>query len=288
MTDNAHTPDPELEHQYKIEPWTVDPQTTLAGLSAKSAASAAAYGDTADLAYGDDPRQKLDIARPDNAPAPTLIFIHGGYWQGSCKEDRRFPGPVFNALGAAFISVEYRLAPAVTLDEIVDDVRNAVAWIYKNGADYGLDVDRLYVTGNSAGGHLSAAVLADGWQADYGVPEDVLKGGCPVSGIFDLTPLLKTSQRDNLHLTEENVARVSPIHQLPKPGTPLLLSWGGRESDEFKRQSAIYTEACRAHGIEPEIVDCPDDDHFTIMGAFGDPDSALFKAIARMMKLSAS
>ena len=288
MTDSAHTPDPELEHQYKIEPWTTDPADTLSGLTAKSAASAPAFGDTVDLAYGDDPRQALDIARPDNAPAPTLIFIHGGYWQGSSKEDRRFPGPVFNAYGAAFISVEYRLAPSVTLDEIVDDVRNAVAWIHKKGADYGLDVDRLYVTGNSAGGHLTAAVLADGWQAKYGVPEDVVKGGCAVSGIFDLSPLLKTSQRGNLHLTEENVARVSPINQLPKPGTPLMLSWGGKESDEFKRQSAIYAEACRAHGIEPEIVDCPDDDHFTIMGAFGDPDSALFKAIARLMKLPAN
>ena len=274
-----------MDHQYTIEPWVADPVGSRAALTRKSEAVVDAFGDGIDIAYGDLPRRKLDIAVPDTVPAPALIFIHGGYWQGSSKEDRRFPAPAFQALGAAFVTVEYRLAPAVSVDQIMDDVRTAIAWLHAHGAEHGIDTDRMHVAGNSAGGHLTAAVLADGWQDAYGVPRDVLKGGCAVSGIFDLTPLLKTGQRDNLHLTEDSVAAISPINQLPAAETPLIVSWGGRESDEFKRQSHEYIAACRAKGIAIETVDRPDDDHFTIMGEFGEPSSNLFQAIARQMGL---
>jgi arylformamidase len=282
MTDAQHTPDPAMDHQYTIEPWVADPVGTRAALTRKSEAVADAFA-AIDVAYGDDPRRKLDIARPANQPAPALIFIHGGYWQGSSKEDRRFPAPAFQGLGAAFVPIEYRLAPAVSIDRIIDDVRTAVAWLYGHGADYGIDPERLYAAGNSAGGHLTAMVLAEGWQAGYGVPADVVKGGCAVSGIFDLAPLLKTGQRGSLHLSDATVAAISPINHLPAPGTPLVVSWGGRESDEFKRQSHEYIAACRARGVEVEVVDRPDDDHFTIMGEFGEPSSNLFQAIARQM-----
>lgn len=286
MSDETVPFDPDLEHQYEIEPWTINPAETRADLSRRSQAATSAFGERIDLAYGDDPRHRLDLAAPSNAPAPALIFIHGGYWQGSSKEERRFPAPALQAHGAAFVPIEYRLAPAVTIAEIVDDVRRAIAWLYENADEQGIDRDRLFVTGNSAGGHLTGMALAAGWQKEYGMPEDVVKGGCAVSGLFELSPLLRIKQRETLHLTVETVAKLSPINHLPRSGTPLIVSWGGRESDEFKRQSAAYIDACTAAGVKVSVVDQPDDDHFSIMGAYGDPSSNLFQAIAGQMGLT--
>ena len=124
-----------------------------------------------DVAYGPaGPRQTLDIFTPEADRAPILVFIHGGYWFFNSKDPRRFPARELIPRGIAWVPINYRLAPTVPMGDIVADVRNTVQWLYHHAEDYGCDPDRIYVSGNSAGGHLTAELLSDDWTEQYGLP----------------------------------------------------------------------------------------------------------------------
>jgi arylformamidase len=107
-------------------------------------------------AYGDTPRERLDMFLAADPQAPTLAFIHGGYWQMSDKESYAFFAEGLLPLGINLAVIEYTLAPAARLDRIVAEVRRGVRWLAQHLVDYGADPDRLYVSGHSAGGHLTA------------------------------------------------------------------------------------------------------------------------------------
>ena len=114
--------------------------------------------------------------------------------------------------------VEYRLAPAATVDGIVDDARRAVAWFHAHAAEYGCDPAAIHVAGNSAGGHLTGMLAAEGWQAEWSLPADVIASAAPVSGLFDLAPLRRTFANDWLALDDAGARRNSPIHRPPRAG----------------------------------------------------------------------
>ena len=154
-----------------------------------------------DVSYGAaSPRQTLDIFTPETGKAPVLIFIHGGYWYFNSKDPRRFPAKEFIPRGIAWVPINYRLVPNVTMTEVVADVRNAVKWLYEHCADYGCDPERIYVSGNSAGGHLAAELVSDDWPDRYGLPADGVKGVCAISGLYDLEPLLECEPNEKLQL----------------------------------------------------------------------------------------
>jgi len=270
----------DLETQYDIDATVPDLPEVLGGLQAwsekvKPGMPNARY----DQAYGADPLQTLDIFPAAQPNAPVMFYVHGGYWIGGDKAGRMFPAELFNERGITWISINYRLAPAVTLDEIVDDVRTAFAWVYENAASFGGDKERLYVAGTSAGGHLTGMLLARGWHGRYKVPEDVIKGACAMSGLYDLQPFLYTSQKEYLRLDPAAVARNSPIEHLPDAGCPLVVSWGGRETDEFIRQSVAYAEAWGQTGAPLVTVPMPEQNHFSLMGEMGRVDSPLAQAM---------
>lgn len=237
-----------------------------------------------DLPYGSlGPRQTLDIFPAKNALSPALIFIHGGFWFFNSKDSRRFPAELFVENGITWIPINYRLAPHVNMDEIVDDVRNAVAWVHKHASEYNYDPEQIFVSGNSAGGHLTAALLSDDWPLQYGLPENVIKGACAVSGIFDLEPLLPSEPNEKLNLDKEAAYRNSPIHQISNHKTPLIVSCGANESDEFKRQSAEYSHALSDAGWSVSHFELEGHNHFSIIGEFANPDSQLVKELLVMI-----
>ena len=113
-----------------------------------------------DLAYGESPRERLDLFLAANPKAPTLAYIHGGYWQMNDKETYAFFAEGLLPLGINLAVVEYTLAPAARLDRIVAEVKRAMQWLGAHLGDYGADPARLYASGHSAGGHLTAAVMS--------------------------------------------------------------------------------------------------------------------------------
>lgn len=273
--------DPVLDSAYDIEASVPDLPAIQARYAEASAALTGLDSAALDLAYGPDPRHRLDILAPPGAARAAILYFHGGYWKGGAKEGRRFPAPAWNARGVAWVPVEYRLAPAATVDEIVDDARRAVAWFHAHAARYGCDPSAIHVAGNSAGGHLAGMLAAGGWQAERGLPDDIVASAAPVSGLFDLSPLRRTFANDWLRLDEATAQRNSPIHRPPRAGMPVVVAWGGEEPAAFRGQSEAYAAACRKAGAEMTAIECAGADHFSIMGAWADPASPLFAALAR-------
>ena len=269
----------ELERQYDVTIGAGDVDAIQQGYRAASDAVAETGHGRLDLAYGPDPLQRLDLFPADGGKAPVMVYIHGGYWVGGDKIGRRFPAPVYNDAGIAWAAINYRLAPRCSMDEIVADVRGALAWLHRNAADHGIDPDSIHVAGSSAGGHLTGMALAPGWHAEYGVPEDLVKGACPMSGLFDLAPMRITSHRESLAMDRETAARNSPLLLPPAAPLPVVVAWGARESAEFRRQSEDYAAALEAAGCDVVPIAAEGHDHFSIMGDMARPDTPLGSAM---------
>ena len=169
------------------------------------------------------------------------------------------------------------------MDKIVADARSAVGWIYKNALAIGADRDRIFVSGGSAGGHLTGMILAEGWHDSFGVPTDVVKGAVAASGLYDLTPFLHTSQKEFLKLDPETANRNSPIYHLPANGPPLVVAWGGKETSEFERQSQFFAAAYADTGASVKQLYLEEEDHFTLMGQMSSRESALTHAKLDLM-----
>ena len=241
-----------------------------------------------DLRYGMGVAERLDLYLPASTrrPAPLLVFIHGGYWRALRKEDSAMMAKVFTDAGVAVATVEYPLLPEATLPETVREVRSAVAWLHRHGAAYGIDPDRLYASGSSAGGHLVGMLLAPGWQASFGLPEAAIQGGVGLSGLYDIQPLCDTHINDWLRLTPEQAHRLSPLYHLPDTPTPLVLAVGGLETEGFHNQTAAMDAAWRAKSYPVVRVEAPHCNHFNLVGELALPDSPLTQATLAMIRQS--
>ncbi len=211
----------------------------VGGWSARSDALRKTREAKADLRYGSGPRQRLDFFPCGQTGAPTLAYIHGGYWQMNDKEPYAFLGEGVLDAGFNLALVEYMLAPAARLDEIVAEVRAAVAWVIDHAKQFGGDPGRVFVTGHSAGGHLTAMAMDDGRVA----------GGIAISGIYDLEPIRLNYLNEKLRLDEAEAARNSPILHLPSGASPLVVTVGLGELPELIRQSEEYARTWQQHGL---------------------------------------
>lgn len=245
---------------------------------AASAAARQRLGTKLDVPYGPGERLKLDIFKAAGDKPPVLAFIHGGYWRARSKEDFSFVVSEYVQAGITTVMVGYPLCPTVTLDQLTECVRNAIGWIYKNAPSFGGDPARIHVAGHSAGGHLTAMMLSTDWRA-RGLPADVVKGGCAISGIYDLEPIRLCYLNADIRLTPEMAARQSPLEQIPASSGPLILTVGGKETNEFLRQQEVYADAWHGAGLPLDIVPMPDDQHFSIVDGFANPANPLFRAL---------
>jgi arylformamidase len=231
-----------------------------------------------DIAYGPGERERLDFF-PAKPGAPLHVFIHGGYWRALDKANFSYPAAAFASIGIAYAAINYPLAPRASIDDIVASIRRAVAWLSANAADLGVDPAGISISGHSAGGHLTAMALADPT-----LPRGAARGAVSISGLYDLEPIRFSYLNGELGLDAAAARRNSPIHAAPSVRCPILLAVGGRESPEFHRQQASFAEAWRGRCASMETVILEGDDHFSIVGHLGKPDSALFCAIARLAR----
>ena len=229
-----------------------------------------------DVAFGEHPLESLDIFPAETSGAPIYVFIHGGYWYSLDKNDFSYVAEGMVAHGVTTIVNNYVLAPLGDMDEIVRQNRAALAWIWRNATDFGADPHRIYVTGHSAGGHLAAMLLATDWpNFEAGLPRNLVKGACSISGLFELEPIRLSYLNEKLGMDREMAERNSPA-LLEYPITaPLLMVVGKDESDEYHRQSKAMADKWSELGYKHELF-VPDGlDHFAIVDSLIDPHADL-------------
>ncbi|MEH3086655.1 MAG: alpha/beta hydrolase [Xylophilus ampelinus] len=237
--------------------------------------------------YGPTRAETLDIFPADAPGAPVFVFIHGGYWRALSSKEFSCVALGLQRRGITVVVPDYALCPAVTVEEIVRQMRAACAWTLRRIQDYGGDPRRVAVGGSSAGGHLAAMCLQTAWERDYGLPQDPFAAAAMASGLYDLAPLRHSYLQPKIQLTEELVRRCSPIHGVRPCATPVLLTWGGREQPEFARQSLAYRAAWEAAGNRAELLDQPDAHHFSAIHGFEQPGHPLCDWLARRLGLDA-
>jgi arylformamidase len=239
-----------------------------------SAALRAAAPSRCDLRYGERPRATLDYFPGGAKGGPLFVFIHGGYWQRNEKERFSFTalGPLAHGINVAVPG--YTLAPDARLTDIVAEVRRALAFLAERSGELGFDPGKIFIGGWSAGGHLTAAV------ADH----PAVRGGIPISGIFDLEPIALGVLNDKLQLSADEIERLSPLRNLPSRSPPLMLFVGGGELPELRRQSEDYAAAGRARGLPVSLDVLPGYHHFSILDELAKPDGALTRALVELVK----
>jgi arylformamidase len=240
-----------------------------------------------DLAYGMGPAETLDYFPAAQASSPLLIFIHGGYWRALDKSDFSWVAPPYVAAGISVAVLNYALAPRTPVPEIVRQVRRACAWIYASAADLGCDPNRIFCSGHSAGGHLTAMMLATDWSAESAsLPRRLLAGALTVSGVFDLQPLTQAEfLRGDLNLDEEAARAISPAFLHLQNDAPLLRAVGALESEEFHRQSELIA----AHwpgACVTALIDVPGCHHLSVCDALAAPGSVLFERTREAIQTS--
>ena len=245
----------------------------VADWAARSTKARREYAGRLDLAYGDTPRERLDLFLAADPQAPTLAFIHGGYWQMNDKENFAFFAEGLLPLGVNLAVIEYTLAPAARLDRIVAEVRRSVRWLAGHLAEYGGNPNRLYVAGHSAGGHLTAMTM----------PLAEVRGGIAISGIYDLEPIRLNYLNEKLGLDMAEAERNSPLRHLPAAAGELMVAYGIRELPELCRQSIEYGRAWTERGLPGRLLPIDGADHFTILEALAQPEGVLTRALMAML-----
>lgn len=237
-----------------------------------------------DVPYGSDPAEKMDIFRAKGRSKGLLMFIHGGYWRGFDKKDFSFVAPALANAGVTVAVVNYSLCPKVQIRDIVMQMVQASAWLYRNGSNFGAPAGRLHVAGHSAGGHLAAMMLATLWPVyAKDLPKKVVRGALAISGLYDLTEIAKTPfLKDDLRLSEKASIESSPGLMPPATDAPLYLAVGEKENDGFHFQNSLLGRKWKK--ILKEDIACPGDNHFTVLDRITRPDSPMFKAVMRMIE----
>ena len=272
-----------VEREYNLRAAFPDHPDWFTRWAAESAVARAELRCHLDLRYGSGPKQTLDLF-PAARPRAALLFIHGGYWRALDKADHSFVARPLVAHGVGVAVLNYDLCPDVSIARIIEECREAVAWLAREGARHGVPVDRLVVAGHSAGGHLAAMLFATDWAA-HGVPAAPIIAGVAISGVFDLGPLVQVSFNADLRLDAGKARAASPVYLLPRVPAPFLLAAGAEETGEFIRQSWLLWERwpeCHPPGRNGPLF-VPQRHHFSIVSDLGDPRSEL---VARIRELS--
>jgi arylformamidase len=235
--------------------------------------------------YGEGEAEVLDIfAPPDVRDAPVMIFIHGGAWIRSTKDDASFAAPIFNQRRAIYIAVNYASLASVRMPEMVEQCRRAIEWAVRNASGFGGSPQKVFLSGHSAGAHLSGCMLTTDWSA-RGMTANPIRGALLLSGLYELRPVVLSSRRSYVHLTGDEVAALSPMRHLDRIKCPVTIISADEDSPEFQRQSKVFAAALDAMGLLNAHEVLFNANHFEEAQQLGQADSPVARSALRMMGL---
>jgi arylformamidase len=238
------------------------------------------------LTYGEADSSQLDYFSCGVSGAPLFVFIHGGYWRSLDKDDFSWVAGPFLSAHIDVAVINYALCPKVSIEDIVCQLQDGCAWLYRNSGALGFDRDSITVGGHSAGAHLAAMMLCADWsKLGQELPPDLTKSALLMSGLYDLEPLLSAPfVQVDLKLDAASVVRLSAAYLLPHPDSSVITAVGGLESDEFKRQNQLIEQHWPSHFLED--IPMPGTDHFTVVDALIDPEHPLTQAAIALCRNS--
>ena len=245
-------------------------------------------GEPERVAYGTAEIERLDIYRSARTAAPVFVFIHGGAWRSGRSKDNAISVEMFLAAGAHYVVPDFAWVQDVggNLMVLADQVCRTLAWVYENIARFGGDPNRLYIGGQSSGGHLAAVALTTDWRRDFGLPDDIIKGGMCISGMYDLTPVQLSARSRYVRFDEATVAALSPIRHLDRLRAPLVVAYGTCETPEFQRQNREFAAAAEAAGKQVRLLVGEHYNHFELPDTLGNPYGLLGQAALDLMDLT--
>ena len=148
----------ELDRNFDQRGWIANAEAIIARHIERSRGTREKLTFVPDLRYGKHPDEMLDYFPAERKGAPIQVFVHGGAWKNFGKNDYSFPAEAFVPAGVSTAILNFSKLPHVRLPVLVDQVRRAVAWVYKNADRYGGDPERLYMSAHSSGAHLTANI----------------------------------------------------------------------------------------------------------------------------------
>lgn len=229
------------------------------------------------LAYGDHPRQLLDLYLPEQPAGPTLVFLHGGGFRAGDPGSNGYHGRPYLEHGAIFVSMGYRLAPEVRFPDCCDDLEAGLGWLQSHVGERGGDPERIYVSGHSAGATLAAMVAM---RPVHLRPPELIRGLVAISGMYDYS-------RRSPEVTSFDSPRFVPrlteaIERLPDH---TIVVAADHDLPSCLPDAEALVAAIRSRGGSVETFVEPDADHFQANRSFITAGGAVFGAAARMMKL---
>ena len=256
---------------------------------ANSAAARARLGASDRFAYGPTPIERLDVyrARSAAAGAPVGIFVHGGAWRFGAAAEYAYLAEPFVHAGAHFVLLDFTNVDEAggSLFPMVEQVRRAVGWVFRNAKTFGGDPDRLYLISHSSGSHLAGCTITHDWAKD-GLPTDILKGATMSSGMYDLKPVRLSKRSKYVNFTDEMEHALSAIRHLDRLRTPLVLAYGSYETPEFQRQSRDFAAAVKAAGKPVQLLFGEGYNHFEMLETLANPFGLIGRAALERMRLS--
>jgi len=274
----------EIDLEYNMALTVPDIDNRLRNYAEKSKIVRKKFSCVLDVKYGPTIDETVDIFPAKKTGAPLLVFIHGGYWVRCSSKDFSYLAAGLVNHGISVAVGNYSHCPEVSISEITRQNRALVAWLHQEGNNFGIDPSNIIVAGHSAGGQQVGMLVNTDWQGLYGLPSDIIKGGIPISGIFDLSPLFYSYIQPKLQLTYQLIANQSPQLHISKSKIPLLVSVGEKETSEFYRQTIDFFQAWRGKGNPGKRWVEKGKNHFSIIENLYDPNSSFCQTIVDFVR----
>lgn len=244
------------------------------------------YQRISDIAYGEAPRQKLDIylARQQNGQRrSTVVFFYGGSWESGQKDQYKFVAEALTSVGFDVVIPDYRVHPDVRFPAFVDDGAAALSWVKQHLADYGGQSDRLFVAGHSAGAHIAALLALDEEYLErYGLRPDQINGMIGLAGPYDFLPL-KSDTLKTIFGPEQTRWRSQPINFVDGSNPPVLLLVGNNDLTVRPKNSRNLAAKIREKNGNVELVEFKDYGHVAMVAKLARPlrgDGRLLETIS--------